>query len=1045
MTIKKDEIIRVLGENGAITIKGEDNTVFANITNETEANQEGYIQIAMPVNTYKLQIETTNAQNVGKIDFQLQKSIVEKQYTRAEIKEFTAIEDKITAKGEEIKKQITLKETSTAAKLQLSNNTLNEGENKNFQIKVTLLTENESQDLYKNPTIKILLPRETTEVTASYKMLYANGLEIQSSALKEENGIKFIEMKLSGEQLTYPGQVIGGTEILVNANITMNRLMTSGKDNITLSFTNDNATVLQNEGTVQKEINTKQSQKIIVTNDMEELGVKTIGKEEEKKIELEASEENKNATVKIGAINNEGETLENVKILGRFPTQGQTNTMDITLTSGINVKSNTQGVSIYYSDKEEATEDLNNENNGWSTDANIENKRSYLIVINTFEAAQKFEAEYGVIINQNVTDSKNASESFEVVYSKSNSTEVNRVESCRVGVSVLQNIEIELKIRDKQNNGTIQSGMLYSPYLSIVNNSSRKLENIKVEFVTNELFIIRKDLSGKIQADNTLLIDEIKPGETKIISLEVDCLDRNEKLDYATVYAKVYINNETYKSNMIKEYIERYSANVEFKSTVDGNTNEVKRGDKIKYTLIMENTGTEEMEELFINDHISKYLEILSIKLNNKETTYQTEKLSDEFVKLTINTKLKVNSTLKLEIETKVKNAEYESDIEIFNSIYIFNGSKYSADGLSDQYYVLKKSKGETINEETDEKENNDIEIVTNRTHKITGTVWLDENISGSKHLNFNNLKDVKVTLLDESGERIIRDNKNIEISVSTDEKGEYSLSNIEKGKYIVMFEYNTDEYTPTYYKKDNISEENNSDAIKKSIIKDDKASIVAVTDILEINEDINNIDLGLIKIKNFDIKLTKTINKVIVNDEKGSKEYNLRNATLGKIEIDSKKINSTNIVIEYTISLQNIGETSGYVKEVIDQIPNELDFIEEYNSDWYKEGEYLYNKSISSKLLKPGEVEEIKILLTKKMSENNTGLICNTAQIITTESSENISGLEFISHNKKDNDINQANLIIGIKTGSFINYLVISISIILIIGSIIYLIKKDR
>ena len=80
---------------------------------------------------------------------------------------------------------------------------------------------------------------------------------------------------------------------------------------------------------------------------------------------------------------------------------------------------------------------------------------------------------------------------------------------------------------------------------------------------------------------------------------------------------------------------------------------------------------------------------------------------------------------------------------------------------------------------------------------------------------------------------------------------------------------------------------------------------------------------MGLIETEKFDFKLDKYIKNVIVENNKGRKSYNYNNAQLTKIEIDKKELNNSKVTIEYNIVISNLGEVSGYIKNVVDYLPN--------------------------------------------------------------------------------------------------------------------------
>ena len=62
----------------------------------------------------------------------------------------------------------------------------------------------------------------------------------------------------------------------------------------------------------------------------------------------------------------------------------------------------------------------------------------------------------------------------------------------------------------------------------------------------------------------------------------------------------------------------------------------------------------------------------------------------------------------------------------------------------------------------------------------------------------------------------------------------------------------------------------------------------VGITDTIDLNATVSNIDIGLIKNKICDVKLDKYISKVQVITTSGTKEYTYDKEQLAKIEIKS-------------------------------------------------------------------------------------------------------------------------------------------------------------
>ena len=251
----------------------------------------------------------------------------------------------------------------------------------------------------------------------------------------------------------------------------------------------------------------------------------------------------------------------------------------------------------------------------------------------------------------------------------------------------------------------------------------------------------------------------------------------------------------------------------------------------------------------------------------------------------------------------------------------------------------------------------------------------------------------------------------------------------------MIVFEYDTKKYSVTEYKKQGVSEENNSDAIGVSKTIEGIEKNVAITDSINIENNYSNIDLGLIENQNEKIHLKKTVSNITVINKEGTKKYKFNNTELAKVEIASKSLSGSNIVIEYSIEIANQGSTGIYVKNIIDYLPSSLIFTSTMNKEWYKKDNKLYNSSLSNTLIKSGETKKLKLILTKKMTATNTGLINNKAQI---DSIYSMEGKEYTS-----DEISSADVIISVKTGENLIYTLFIVIIICMALEIAYITRK--
>ena len=90
-------------------------------------------------------------------------------------------------------------------------------------------------------------------------------------------------------------------------------------------------------------------------------------------------------------------------------------------------------------------------------------------------------------------------------------------------------------------------------------------------------------------------------------------------------------------------------------------------------------------------------------------------------------------------------------------------------------------------------------------------------------------------------------------------------MGNIYLQKYIVLFEYDTNKYEPTIYKKEEIDESKTSKVVLKSISINGQENTFAVTDTIDLQDNISNINIGLKEKHIFDMELNKYISRVVV------------------------------------------------------------------------------------------------------------------------------------------------------------------------------------
>ena len=278
--------------------------------------------------------------------------------------------------------------------------------------------------------------------------------------------------------------------------------------------------------------------------------------------------------------------------------------------------------------------------------------------------------------------------------------------------------------------------------------------------------------------------------------------------------------------------------------------------------------------------------------------------------------------------------------------------------------------------------------------------------------------------------------NNQVSDTVSTDSNGEYSLK-LSKGKYIFIFKYDNSLYKATTYKVKGASEEECSYVVEGEYTLNGQKITGGATDEITLDGDLSNLNIGLISKNTFDLQIQKSVSKIIVKNSAGTKTYEQKDGTeLAKAEIKSKYLKDSLVVIEYKMKITNAGSVAGYAKNIEDNLPATLTFSSEMNKDWYKSGTKIYNTSLANTLIKPGESKEVTLVLTKTMTESNTGLINNKASISV---SSNIDGME-----DKNNNDSQANVIISVSTGALVSYIAVVLGLFGILGISAYMFVRN-
>lgn len=574
--------------------------------------------------------------------------------------------------------------------------------------------------------------------------------------------------------------------------------------------------------------------------------------------------------------------------------------------------------------------------------------------------------------------------------------------------------------------------------LEIKNLSSYEVSNFKFELPLDKNLTFKS--GDNIEYDKTnnkmyVTVDKLSPNDKKVYSyyLVVKYSNTTESTLLSRGYASYNENGNTVnvESNELN-YKVGISSNIKATLTSNIPEGELLDTDKLIYYINIKNSTNEEAT-IYFSDTIPKELNMESDTLtvdNVVKEKHLYNSISGYNLTIGKNSNILITlTTIPTRIELKGKKVSIEN-----KPIFEVNGKKSIINSL--KHTIVGSESINTVTPTDKEIEESEQSGTDTNAFNITGKVWKDDNSNGIRDNNEKGIKNIKLTLYKSDSQEPYKVN-NKEITAISDDSGNYNLYNVEKGNYVVTANFD-DNYTITSYKVNTSNKSIDSDFKENTSVEGFKAITDTIT-ITDANE--YNIDLGLIDSRRFDFSLNKTILKVSLSRSGAKTDTTLFNERKTiKQEIIGRVVNSTTLTVEYKITVANLGNETGYVRKIEDEMPDGMNFNSEQNSGWYLKNNILYNTSLANKVINPGGKEEVKLVLTKKMTGNNVGMIHNTAVLSETYSE---SGLSEINSN---NNSSYADVFTSIKTGieeslEGLGYLLTTISFIAL-G--IYVIKKN-
>lgn len=589
-------------------------------------------------------------------------------------------------------------------------------------------------------------------------------------------------------------------------------------------------------------------------------------------------------------------------------------------------------------------------------------------------------------------------------------------------------------------NQNVEDGQEIEYTISVDNSNAKEKSNVQVKFTLPEglEYVSSGTASGEYEGSYD--------SNSRRLTFRIDKLAANKSL-YLTIKAKVIkssnesINtraemtcaesNDTVYTNSVTVYHGVPKATATLSSNItQGNLLDT---DTLEYYIDVKNSGNIPVR-VSIKDAIPSGILNQSYKLEvSNGTVIDRQNFTANVVAEIV--ELDVGGSARLTIVTKPVAISSGTSTQITNTPEVNILSQYSSEIIEN---VQINSLNHTI-----QGTGGSNATGGEGSYRIAGTAWLDTNKDGKKDTDETRLSNIEVVLYDTNG-YIAKDINGNEMKTNTNADGQYSFENLNSGNYQIVAHIDNTNYMVTTYKAKGINDSQNSDFVDATL----DGTPVAATDILKLsNYNLFNIDLGLKEREQFDLKLDKQVSKVTVTNTKLDPKNYEYNSKFAMVSLLNTYVEYSTVLVEYTINVTNEGKVAGYAKEITDYLPEGMAFSSDLNTNWYLGNDgNVYTTSLANTLINPGDTKTITLVLTRKMTGENTGTVVNTAEITKDYNEYGIADGDSIPGNKKDDedDISTATVLLAMSTGKEVaSFIGITLGTIAIIGLVVFLIKK--
>ena len=306
----------------------------------------------------------------------------------------------------------------------------------------------------------------------------------------------------------------------------------------------------------------------------------------------------------------------------------------------------------------------------------------------------------------------------------------------------------------------------------------------------------------------------------------------------------------------------------------------------------------------------------------------------------------------------------------------------------------------------------------------IKGMIWNDADGNGLWSDNEKIMEGNIVKLYDTRNNAIIA-------TTLTDSQGTYKFYNVKAGEYIIMYSYDSSAYKFSKYYS-GLSESYIISNVNQSQIVEDADYAISDSIVVRSGEEIT-VNLGLKELDLLDLKVDSYVSKVTLKKDGKEEAYDYKKGDASELELTSKSLKDSDIVLDYSIEISNIGNVNGYVGQMSVTIPEGFEFDESSSNNWYVDGDKLIYDGSKIGIQNEG-LETITVSFVGKTKNSN-------AEMVLESRINNVYSYELANDSNNDNNYSEATF--TITRDSQIVQKIVAIAILTIAFAVLFIIIK--